>query len=521
MGLRFDLRAANWVAYLISPGGSPPSFGEGREENEILLSFLEKLEKNFYSSLPERQRFRHRAALALHALRDLAENWGRGENVVRVQEALSELRGYFFDAPWIALIVPSNIRSPIDDLLCSPEFLRDLVAIYPHDPGLILQLEEPPHERFSLTNVFPAFKTSLAESNRWPGFLLWTPRGDSSFFPLPADRDAIYVRVRWLAARLAASLGVDLALLRTRYSQEFPDAKSPETELTIVHLSDIHIGSTEASQRISRVQQLTRNLVAELGQNRRLIFAISGDLMDDPQSRNVNSVRDFLDFITNLGGETVLTCLGNHDVRKFGYLFQKLGMVMRIPQTNLRITWLDDRRVGLVVFNSALGRHLARGRIGEAQMLDIGSELDRKKNGEQYQLIGMLHHHPVPVPRPDWYSQPFYERLLGSVFEQTLELEDSRQFLTFIGQRRFRFLIHGHKHIPHISATPNGAPVFGCGSSVGKIQTADGSIYMSVNVVTLDTATGRVTARLLAERIPGGGLVEEKRHELISSSDNG
>jgi hypothetical protein len=519
MGLRFNLRAANWVAYLITPGANLPPLGERDEEIDILRSFLGTLETNFYSSMQHRQQqLSNRAEFALRALQDLTENW-RGENINRVRQALSELRTYFFDVPWTALIVPSNTRSRIDELLCSREFLRGLVSIHPQDPGLFLQLEEPPDVKFSLTDVFPAFKTALTESNRWPGFLLWTPRGDSSFFPLPPQQEDIYQRVHWLAFHLATNLGVDLGLLRAAYSQEFPDGRTPRSEITIVQLSDIHMGSMEAGQRIPRVQQLIRSLISELG-DRRLIFAISGDLMDDPTRRNLNSVRMFIDFVLSLGGEAVLTCHGNHDVRRFGFLTQALGMGIRLPQTNTRVTWLDDRRVALVTFNSALGSHLARGRIGDAQMFDIGNEIDRKEGGRQYRLIGMLHHHPVPVARPDWVAQPFYQRLLGSNFEKTEELEDSSSFVSFVDQRRFRFLVHGHKHIPHIAATPGGTPVFGCGSSVGKIGTADGSIYMSVNVITFDAISGRLTARLLAERIAGGGLIEQKRHELISSSDD-
>lgn len=39
-----------------------------------------------------------------------------------------------------------------------------------------------------------------------------------------------------------------------------------------------------------------------------------------------------------------------------------------------------------------------------------------------------------------------------------------------------------------------------------------------MNVVSLDTRSGKLTARLLAERIPGGGLQEEKRHEMVARS---
>jgi predicted phosphodiesterase len=75
-------------------------------------------------------------------------------------------------------------------------------------------------------------------------------------------------------------------------------------------------------------------------------------------------------------------------------------------------------------------------------------------------------------------------------------------------------LLHGHKHIPR-ATVHDGTAIVGCGSSVGKVGTRDGQPYMSINVVSVDGKERRVTSRLLAERIPGGGLVEQQRHELV------
>src|SRR5436190_2002804 len=217
MGLRFDLRAANWVAYLITPRAKIPRLQHRGEEVEVLRQFLATMESNFYSSAEGRNDLRLRAGGAHRALVELASDWDQSPREVRVRQALAAVRGYFSRMRWTALIIPSSRRSPIDELLSSAQFLREVVAIRPNDPGLVLQLADPPPGRFSLTDVFPSFKTALAESSRWPGVLLWTPDGDSAFFPLPEDRQAIYERVTWLAAGLAATLGLDLGLLRTEY----------------------------------------------------------------------------------------------------------------------------------------------------------------------------------------------------------------------------------------------------------------------------------------------------------------
>jgi hypothetical protein len=516
MGLRFDLGAANWVAYLIDPKRALPRFGGDEQEGETLRMFLRNFRDNFLSSLEYRRHFHHEAERALMELEHLRLDWRHPGQSARIADALRSIRKLLSERPWTALVVPGSKDRETDQLLCSREFLQEVVGIRPADPGLILQLDSPPEKNFSLTDIFPAFRTALANSNQWPGILIWTNTGDSEFFPLPSRRHCLHDRSKWLFSHLATAYGVDLELLKQQYCHEFPETARLQQEVVIIQLSDIHIGSREASIRIPRLQQLIRNLISEIGENRRFIFVVSGDLMDTPQEKNLDSVRAFIDFLANLGGEALLTCLGNHDVRNDGYLSENLRMVMRVPQTNTAVTWLDDKRVGFVVFNSVIGEHLARGSIGEQQLLDLGSEIDRNPDWKEQRIVGVLHHHPVPIAVPEWYSRPFYERLLGKKFDKTDELVDAARFSAFVESRRFRCVLHGHKHIPHISATSKSVPVYGCGSSVGKVATKDGNPYMSVNVVTMDTESGNLTARLLAERIPGGGLQEEKRHEMVS-----
>jgi hypothetical protein len=40
---------------------------------------------------------------------------------------------------------------------------------------------------------------------------------------------------------------------------------------------------------------------------------------------------------------------------------------------------------------------------------------------------------------------------------------------------------------------------------------------MSINLLTINRSTGKLSARLLAERIAGGGLSEYRSHEIIFS----
>lgn len=520
MGIRFDIRAANWVAYLIQPDANMPLLDEPWEEMDTLRMFLYQLREGFFSSPYRESELRSLTEFAESALEGLQQ--GHERNVPGI---LRDLRRFLavsnLGRNWTALIVPSCKERDVDVKLCSDQFLKRLVRIRPEDPGLILQLADPPHEIFSLTDVFPAFRTALNNSIRWPGVLLWTRAGDSVFLPFGSARERdIDERADWIFSHLATALGLDLEVFKQQYEAAFPNVRpSRGSCLNIIHLSDLHIGSLEASRRLPRVQQLIRNLITEIGDCAQLVPVVSGDLMDSPEQDHLDRVQSFLDFLVNLGTSEPLTLLGNHDVRRDGYLAENFKMAMGLPGNPSRVVWYNEPKIAVMCFNSVVEGRLARGYVGEQQLAFMGNELDRHRNWEEYSLLSVVHHHPIPVEVPSWYVRPFYERIFGQWFEKTDSLEDAEAFMRFNGRRGAKAILHGHKHIPRIDKCGvTNIPVFGCGSSVGKVATEDRSTYMSINVISVDTSTGSMSVRLLAERIPGEGLSEQKRHEAVSIS---
>jgi len=520
MGLRFDLQAANWIAYLTQPDSEMPSLEEPWMERETLSEFLRRLQHDFFSSPFRERQFRELAdtAAAMSQTLDVDRpaSFARLLRDIRLFLATSE-----FGRTWTALIVPSGKDVPIDQMLCSREFLRSLVEIRPEDPGLILQLAEPPREAFSLTDVFPAFRTALNESIYWPGVLLWTRSKDSVFLPFGShiERD-VERRAHWIFSHLATSLGFDFEVLRRQYEAEFPQARpAHKSRLNVIHLSDLHIGSREASRRLPRVQQLLRTLIDEIGDSAPIVPVVTGDLMDDPNEDYLDRVRSFLDFLLNLGTEEPVVILGNHDVRNDGYLADNFKFAMGVPLATSRMIWYSDSNVALACFNSVIDGRLARGYIGEQQLAYMGNEIDRHADWRDYVRVSVLHHHPIRVEQPDWYVRPFYEKVFGQWFEKTDELEDAANFMQFSSRRGFAAILHGHKHIPRVKECPEtGIAVFGCGSTVGKVSTVDRSTYMSINVISIDRSTASLSGRLLAERIPGEGYQEERRHEVVQIS---
>src|SRR5206468_706406 len=111
----------------------------------------------------------------------------------------------------------------LDRFLTSEDLLIRLVGLDSDEPGLILQLEESDsNEVFALNDVFPAFKTALAKSTRWPGMLVWARSGDSVFLSFPSKSPpGIEECAQWIVRRLGEGLGVNLEFLADEYRNTF------------------------------------------------------------------------------------------------------------------------------------------------------------------------------------------------------------------------------------------------------------------------------------------------------------
>jgi hypothetical protein len=497
VGLRFSLDVANWVSYLTTREAPLPRFGEPIEERDALLTFLDKLASgtHFYSGQASERIMRQVCEQAHRELATFAVQQDTGSPA----QPLSNLRAFLCDRSWTALIVPSGTHREIDNFLCSGEFLRQLISETPDDPALILQLEEAPTGPFSLAPVFPAFNKAVAFATQWPGIIVWKD-DDSAFWPLGLDsKDAIVHRAMDLVRRLGRHRPFTQVLIRDL--DKAMRHKVPPV-VSIIHMSDLHTGCREAESRLPRLPILIEELASEARSRGLVVPVITGDLLDSPDKGYLDTLRLFLQTF-RAGTRKPILLLGNHDVRPDGVCMPELSAAINIPRQN--IVWLEKERVAIACFNSVVGGVLARGSIGERQLTDLGTDLDEKTASASWAVVGALHHHPIPVEVPEWYHKPFYQRWLGSWFTKTVELEDSQQFMNFARDKRFCAILHGHEHIPRI-ATNSGVPIFGCGSTVGKVLTNNHETVMSFNLITIDRSSGRLSGQLLAETTPGAGL---------------
>lgn len=508
MGFRFSLEHANWLAHILQPTGATPRLEHEFEQRETLQQFVQSFTHNFYTTRNagrELERFMFGFRKEIDSPRPIPT------------EALNELREYFRGTPWVALLLPSGDHKETDQLLTKPEFLQELVRISPDDPGLILQLDHTPENEIALDSVFPAFKIALAEVTRWPGLLLWTPIGDAAFFELSKDTRTLRERLQWIFSRLATHVGSpDLQFLKQQFAKEQLKGTEGNTQVKVLHMSDLHLGSSLARRRMARVQTLVESVVRELGEDAPIVPVITGDLMDTPSDENLGDVRAFMGFLKSLGVEKPIIVLGNHDVREDGWRNPQFEQAVNISRGP--VVWMDEHSVGFACLNSVNKGHLARGWIGEDELTYVGNALDEYQHKQHFTILAALHHHPIPVDLPSWYRRAWYERILGGAFEKTEELKDSELFLDWLKLRGIQAVLHGHKHIPRFDKHGDIA-IIGCGSTVGKVETeAKGQTYMSLNVLTIDRASHMLGCRLRAERIPGAGLESLQSHELVMKS---
>ncbi|TGM41703.1 metallophosphoesterase [Leptospira biflexa] len=383
---------------------------------------------------------------------------------------------------------------------------------------MILQLEEPPEKIIALENIFPAFKLSLSNHTRWPGILLWNMAGDSIFLELSKEKKLILERLTWTYRELAKSIGIpNLKSLEKKFNDYFILSSTDET-VRILHLSDLHLGSSISNKRLPRIYSLIESQLSEFGDETPIIPVISGDLMDSPNKENLSNFRLFEGFLNSKGFKQPVIVLGNHDVRKDGWLWSLFKTSVNI--STQPVYWFDEYKIGFICFNSVNAGYLARGFIGEEEFLHIGNVLDKEKTkSKEYTLIGVLHHHPIPVEIPDWYRKSWYERIFGNKFEKSEELEDSIPFLAWIKARNIKIILHGHKHIPRVDIHDD-INIIGCGSSTGKIDSSEtGETFISMNLITIDRNRKSISCRLKAERIPGGGINSVSSHELAISRE--
>ncbi len=532
MDERFNLQSANWISFVLDRRNRIPDIADPNLVRDTLLVFLGNLIDGLYFHEISNAGIVEKAVL----LRDTV----RARPHRRYDDIVMDLRDIFSKREWTAVLIPSGFPESrsVDHLLTSKYFVSKLSRGIRTDPHLILHLNEATNTDLAITDVYPPFRSALSKSTRWPGILLWRRSDEPLFFPLPVEKaeDAIH----WVFSRVDDLANTPGHLLMRPYADAFPSCRiHAGSRLTLLHLSDTHIGSNKSIERIVRVKNLLKEYMDKNRGDASVLFLVSGDVMQTPDESNVICANDLYDYLKDLqpSGQDPIFVLGNHDVRRKGVLRNRSTSSSLAPAIRTRIEWVRDHPVGILCWNSADGGRMARGKITGEQYRTIEEGLIPSPGGSAKPvLISLLHHHPLQWRRIDPEMHRFQIKTLGGslrksvgfAYEQMDGLANAPEFIRFCDSHGVKVILHGHKHIPIAGKIPehlleNGPIlIFGCGSSVGKNTYMYRKLFnvdyeISWNEIVLDFETHLLSGRLMAETHCDKGLATMKTHHVFLS----
>lgn len=496
MGAQFDLSHINLVGYLTDETG----LAAPRSDLDTIGKFLMSLayRQNLISSTrgsPD-DWTRQVADAAQDQFNRLNFQFGEPANdrPVDSRRYLDPLRTYFTGYDFYALVLPADDHGRDDSTL---RFFRE-AGFSSGTNGLVL-LPSQPYESglVQFVDPFPALRVLADQPIAPPGVLFWTRLGSACALSL---RDAFdFLRHDLLDALSGGLRATDNAIALQA---------SRRRSKRILHLSDLHIGLTEATQRRSYLKRHVRGLLSSIDR-----VAVTGDLFDTPSEDLRASFDEFHRDVEDGTNKRLLVVPGNHDMRTKGNAISGIGRKAEYV-TDLDWSPIDvnhDMQTVFFSFNSSETGDFARGSVSLRQRLSRAErhvdEIYRRKQVSDYFNIALVHHHPV-----NYGSQPtaLYERILARFGgdDRFIAFDESEDFLKWCVGRQVGLVLHGHKHVPHLATvkpTPGddgGVTVVGCGSSVGP----EGK-PMCYDVVTIEPDTKRWSVSFYQdERGDGSGF---------------
>lgn len=210
-----------------------------------------------------------------------------------------------------------------------------------------------------------------------------------------------------------------------------------DTGFTIVHISDLHIGKASPTSLKALVAGI-RAFIKETPPTRFLV--VSGDVVDSPSKKNLQSAKTFLDALArDLGFHDVLLVRGNHDAKRVGGSHIETDRFTTFFNPTRTI---DGPGVRLVGIDSNGGAFSARGRVGDAEYdeFQIRSS-DTLQDDVKPLTIVVVHHHPLPIAT----GEGFFE--YGVDDEQFMYLARPATFLEACVRTGVPLILHGHRHV--------------------------------------------------------------------------
>lgn len=504
MGAMFRLEHANIMAYVTSR-----SYGAPRVRERDLSEFLDAFKYDARRWLiPERgfepwpEQVAEIARKASSRLRQMHDSFEREVlTPSTVGSVLEELRSEFSDYPLFALAVGTGgrLRETAQDLARAPMYGQLLVLIPEQDTT---------RRNFEVLDPIPAFSVALHAVAEWPGIAFWTANGASAFAPVD---EIDYLRHQLEEAshdgrrhgpfpHHRSTAAFDAVLRRWSESR-------PTRSRRLLHLSDLHFGTTDATENQPLLEAELRDVVKTVDR-----VVITGDLFDTPKKDYATLFTTFRNNITHLaGGREPISITGNHDQRMIGLFGDDYKQVALIGSTKVVVD--DASKMIFICFNSSVRGSFARGKITKSQLRQIGAEYRTQTAArpelKEYLPVVLVHHHPFSF---DVAPETWVQRALSAVGlrdESFLEMVDAEDLHHWCMDWKVRTILHGHKHkaryVERDVARGNertSLTAIGCGSSLG----AEGS-PVSYNLLEWDPRGQRWVAAFF-ESVNGGAFRE-------------
>lgn len=504
MGAIFKLEHANIMTYVTSRSYSPP-----RVLRQHLGEFLDVLSYEAERYLIPERGFEpwptQIAAVAREAAMRLRESPSSAqENPVvpppTLGRLLEGLRNEFSAYPLYALTVGSGGEVQ--------EVAREIASAPMHGQLLVLIPESGMSERnFEVLDPLPAFSTALHSAPDWPGFVFWTQTGVSAFAKLSEVnelvhrlRDAQYEMRPRRPFLFPTTSGFDYVL------QDW-SKRTPRNYRRLLHLSDLHFGTEEATEN----QAILDSELSEIVQNVDRVV-ITGDLFDTPNKNYAALFANFKHNITRLaGGREPIAITGNHDQRMIGLFGDDYKHVALIGSQKIVVD--DQCKMIFICFNSSERGTFARGRITKSQFRQLGGEYRTltasRPELKDYLPIVLVHHHPFSFEVPAETLVQKALKAIGLGDEKLLVLANAEELHHWCMDWNVKTILHGHKHKARyvereVARESNHARLtaIGCGSSLG----AEGS-PVSYNLLEWEPDSQRWIASFY-ESINGGAFRE-------------
>lgn len=505
MGWRFSLNYVNAVAYLTVPNQrDPPRFtahqlreflgllhGEYRERPPLISSDpgwireISRVAENASTS------FQHR---------DLEPDVWVGADLVAA--ALRELRALLSDYELYGLAVGTgNDERPL-------QAFAEHAAYSSRHRGLFLIPDfSMSKDVLEIFDPSPVSRKILSNPDSWPGMLFWVKTGEAAFAPLEKAPGLLQTIIE-------AGPGYRGAVARVL--DDFDRSQNSSGVKRLLHLSDLHFGTKTA---LENQAYLSSHLKSQLSQFQRVV--ITGDLFDNPKEADALAFRNFRADLESSTGKDVIVVPGNHDQKVHGNSFLGFG---RKSKELAKLEWQslvvdDDLQCVFYCFDTSRdAQHFARGTISRSQMMEVSTAFETRLAARpallKHLAVALVHHHPYSFKTGAQTPLQKGLRTMGLNEEYFLEMEGSKEFLSWCAGRRIPLILHGHKHVARhvrdlINWTHGKASEWrevvavGCGTSLG----AEG-MPLSYNVLEWSPKSQKWTVSFFSDPGHGSGFEE-------------